>query len=170
MTKERYNRLVSSTRRLVSNLPFQEKLLKLPTWLCAFLYGLGFLWLIYHQSPFCLYLFGPACCFLLASFLRNQIGRDRPYDHFGIRPVGRYQPGKKKSMPSRHAASAAAIALALCLFCPPFFYIPAVFLCFLVCLLRIVTGQHYPSDVLCGVLLSSFLMGAMFLIQKSLGM
>ena len=146
--------MITGTRTIVRKLPGQEKLLFLPTAVCAILYVLGFLYLFFNKSSVLFYLLSPALCFAVVSVLRNWIGRERPYDHFGIRPVGRYQPNKKKSMPSRHAASAVAITLALLFWGPLKLAAPAVPICILVCILRIITGQHYPSDVLCGMLLS----------------
>ena len=55
----------------------------------------------------------PAACFILCTVLRPLIGRERPYDRFHAQPVGSYRPGKGKSLPSRHTASAAAIAFAV---------------------------------------------------------
>ena len=100
----------------------------------------------------------PAVCFCVCTILRPLIGRQRPYDHFDAAPVGNYKPSKGKSMPSRHTASAAAIAFAVIYLVPsPWVAAAMIALAVVIALLRVVSGQHYPSDVIAALLLSGVL-------------
>ena len=100
----------------------------------------------------------PAACFLAATALRPAIGKQRPYDRFDTPPVGAYRPGKGKSMPSRHTASAAAIACAVIYVFPTVPVILAmVLLCLIIAALRVLAGQHDVSDVLAALALSMVL-------------
>ena len=68
----------------------------------------------------------PAVCFAVVTVLRPLIGKQRPYDRYGVPPVSAYKPGKgKRRTPSRHTASAAAIACAIAYVFPH----PAVIAC-----------------------------------------
>ena len=72
-----------------------------------------------------------------------------------IPPVGAYSPGKGKSMPSRHTASAAAIACAVVYVFPrPAVVVCMALLCALIGGLRVLSGQHDLSDVLAALALS----------------
>ena len=86
---------------------------------------------------------------------------------FGIKvhPVGEYHPGKGKSMPSRHTASAAAIAFAIIYVLPGIHSACAmIVLAALIAGLRVLSGQHYPSDVLAALLLSGVISAVGYLI------
>ena len=156
MTRESYVRITTSTRNALSRLPGGAALLRLPTYACAAVYMFALLYLMITRD---LRLFRalivPAVCFITCTVLRPLIGRERPYDRFNAPPVGNYKPGKGKSMPSRHTASAAAIAFAIIYVFPG---IPAaasmILLSALVAALRVLSGQHYPTDVLAALLLS----------------
>ena len=156
MTRETYIRITEATRRTLSRLPGKEALLRLPTYLCAAVYMLALLYLMLTRD---LRLFRalivPAVCFIVCTVLRPIIGRQRPYDRFNARPVGEYLPGKGKSMPSRHTASAAAIAFSILYVFPGALTACAMLLlAALIACLRVISGQHYPSDVLAALLLS----------------
>ena len=159
MTRATYARMTGATRQVLSRLPGGARLLRLPTLLCAVAYVLACARLLLSRDP----RLGraalvPASCFLTATILRRAIGRERPYDRFHLPPVGRYTPGKQRSLPSRHAASAAAIALALIWLYPaPGMAAAMLALCLLIAALRVVSGHHYPSDVLAALLLSALL-------------
>ena len=159
MTKDAYIRMTSATRRVLDRLPGGAKLLRLPTLVCAAAYLLTLLALMLSRDIRLIrVLLVPAACFLVCTALRPVIGRERPYDRFDAEPVGSYRRGKGKSMPSRHTASAAAIALAVAYAFPS----PAIIacmaaLCVLIASLRVLGGQHYPSDVMAALVLSSVL-------------
>lgn len=156
MTKERYQSITQRTRKLVSRLPLGAKLLDVPTYLCAAIY-IGTLCLLLAQRDSRLFRAAlvPAAIFLSVTALRPMFNRQRPYDAFGIPPVGKWEPGKGRSMPSRHAASAAAIALAVMWVYPSAWVILFMsLLCALISALRVLSGKHYPSDVLAALLLA----------------
>ena len=102
----------------------------------------------------------PFLALCVTLFLRKIIHRPRPYQTFDIEiQVGRKE---KFSFPSNHSASASIIAIT-CLYC----YFPlGIFMCALALftgISRILTGVHYPSDVLAGFVLSSII-GLLYLL------
>ena len=156
MTRETYIAMTGAMRRFVSRLPGGARLLRLPTLACALAYMFALLHLMLRRDiRLVRALLVPAACFILCTVLRPLIGRQRPYDRFNAEPVGSYRPGKGKSMPSRHTASAAAIALAAAyVFASPAVTAAMSLLCLLIAGLRVLCGQHYVSDVLAALLLS----------------
>ena len=157
MTRDTYIRMTQATARAVSRLPGGAQLLRLPTLLCAAVYALSLIMLLIRQDMRILRVIAvPAACFFAVTALRPVIGRQRPYDRFGAAPVGQYKSGKGKSMPSRHAASAAAIAFAVIYAFPGAASACAMIaLALLIAALRVVSGQHYPGDVLAALALSA---------------
>ncbi|MGN0775544.1 MAG: phosphatase PAP2 family protein [Candidatus Ventricola sp.] len=156
MTRETYIRMTGAVRSAVSRLPGGDRLLRLPTLVCAGAYMLALLRLMLSRDiRLVRVLLVPAACFILCTILRPLIGRQRPYDRFDAEPVGRFRRGKGKSMPSRHTASAAAIALAAAYaFSSPAVTAAMTALCLLIAGLRVLCGQHYISDVLAALALS----------------
>ena len=156
MTQEAYIRMTNATRSAVSRLPGGERLLRLPTLVCAGAYMLALLHLMLARDiRLVRALLVPAACFILCTILRPLIGRQRPYDRFGAEPVGRYVRGKGKSMPSRHTASAAAIACAVVYAFPRWpVALAMLVLSAIVASLRVLSGQHDVSDVLAALALS----------------
>lgn len=156
MTRERYIRMTETTRRAVSRLPGGTKALRAPTLLCAAIYCASLLYLMFTGDKRIIRaVIVPAVCFAVVTVLRPLIGKQRPYDRYGVPPVGAYNPGKGKSMPSRHTASAAAIACAIAYVFPH----PAVIACMallsaVIGSLRVLSGQHDISDVLAALALS----------------
>ena len=157
MTRETYIRMTCATRRVLSRLPGGVRLLRVPTLVCAGAYLLTLLSLMLARDLRLIrVLLVPAACFLICTALRPMIGRQRPYDHFDAEPVGAFVRGKGKSMPSRHTASAAAIAFAVAYVYPsPAMIAGMLLLCLLIAGLRVLGGQHYPGDVLAALALSS---------------
>ena len=156
MTKDQYIRMTQSVRRVCDRLPGGAAWLRVPTYCCAAASLLSLLTLMLQRDGRLLrLLLVPAACFLVVTVLRPLIGRQRPYDRFGAPPVGRYRPGKGKSMPSRHTASAAAIAFAVIAAFPSVSCAAAMLLlCAMIAALRVLSGQHYISDVLAALALS----------------
>ena len=156
MTRDTYIRMTGATRMLLSRLPGGLRLLRLPTLLYAIVYPLTLVWLMLTRDPRIIrVLLVPAACFLLVTLIRPIINRQRPYDFFNAEPVGPYRSGKGKSMPSRHTASAAAIAIAVAYVFPhPVVFAAAAALALLIGALRVLSGQHFISDVLAATLLS----------------
>lgn len=156
MTKDAYIRMTNRTRAAVSRMPGSVRWLRLPTLICAFVYIAALFALMFSRDIRLVRALGvPAACFIVCTVLRPVIGRERPYDRFDAEPVGSFVRGKDKSMPSRHTASAAAIAIAVAWAFPsPIVIAFMVLLCALIAVLRVVCGQHYPSDVLAALVLS----------------
>ena len=156
MTRDTYIRLTSWTHSAVNRLPGGKRLLRLPTLICAAAYIAAlFALMLARDIRLIRALLVPAACFMLCTILRPLIGRQRPYDRFDAEPVGAFVRGKGKSMPSRHTASAAAIAVAVAWAFPsPVIILLMTLLCLLIACLRVLCGQHYPSDVLAALLLS----------------
>ena len=103
MTRERYIRMTETTRRAVSRLPGGTKALRAPTLLCAAIYCASLLYLMFTGDRRIIRaVIVPAVCFAVVTVLRPLIGKQRPYDRYGVPPVGAYKPGKGKSIPSRH--------------------------------------------------------------------
>ena len=156
MTKEQYARMTGCVRSVTNRLPGGSKVLRVPTLICAAIYCATLIRLMFAGDMRIIRaVLVPAACFLAATALRPAIGKQRPYDRFDTPPVGAYRPGKGKSMPSRHTASAAAIACAIAYVFPH----PAVIVCMaLLCAgigsLRVFSGQHDISDVLAALALS----------------
>lgn len=155
MTKDQYIRMTGRTAAVCSRLG-GASILRAPTLVCAAAYLFSLLTLIFRQDArIARALIVPAICFGAVTLLRPLIGRQRPYDRFGVAPVGRYRPGKGKSMPSRHTASAAAIACAVVYVFPSLPVAAGMaLLCALIAALRVLSGQHYLSDVLAALALS----------------
>ena len=93
---------------------------------------------------------GTCVPFVLVSFFRNIIDRERPYQKFGVEPViPRNKKGK--SYPSRHVFSVFIIGVAGVFF---FGYIGWIIIAIgtVIAFLRVVGGVHYVSDIICGAL------------------
>ena len=159
MTKQTYIRMTDAMRAFTARLPFGAAALRLPTYVCAAVYLLALPALMLRRDiRLVRVLLVPAACFLAVTLLRPVIGRQRPYDRFGAPPVGSWKPGKGKSMPSRHTASAAAIAFAVIYAFPGApLTLAMILLCLLIAALRVLSGQHYISDVLAAILISALI-------------
>lgn len=94
----------------------------------------------------------PALALLLVSLLRRFIRRPRPYER-GVTPLF-IEKKTGNSFPSRHAASAFSIGVALLPFFP-LLAISALVLGAFFLYSRTVLGWHYPSDLVCGAILGS---------------
>ena len=148
--------MTNAVRELTYRLPGGASALRAPTYLCAALYILALLMmLIQRDARIVRALLVPAACFLVVTVLRPLIDRERPYDYFDSPPVGSYKRGKGCSMPSRHTASAAAVACAV-IYAFPIWPVAVfmVILSLLIASLRVLAGQHYLSDVLAAVAIS----------------
>ena len=158
-TRGSYIRMTDAVRELTYALPGGASALHAPTYLCAVLYILSLLvMLTQRDARFIRALLVPAACFLVVTVLRPLIGRQRPYDRFDAPPVGRCKRGKGRSMPSRHAASAAAVACAVIYAFPVWpVGVAMTALSLLIASLRVLSGQHYLSDALAAVAISFLL-------------
>lgn len=86
--------------------------------------------------------------FILVSVFRKMIDKERPYTKYNFVPL---IPKEKKgqSMPSRHVFSAFIIGMALLYVYPPagiFIFVDGIAMG----VIRVVTGVHFPRDVIAG--------------------
>jgi len=116
----------------------------------VYLLYLGMLaWLAWHRmGQLWPALVVPASAFVVGTLVRKLIDRPRPYTALGFTPL--FPKDKTgQSMPSRHTASAAAIACAVIYVFPTAPVIVSMsLLCLLIAALRVLAGQHDVSDVL----------------------
>ena len=91
--------------------------------------------------------------FLAVSFIRKRINAQRPYEKFGIEPTLK-KDKKGCSFPSRHAFSAAVIAVNVGVVWLPFGIVLGI-VALAIATLRVILGVHFIKDVafglLCGV-------------------
>ena len=155
MTREQYIRMTSRVRRVTDALPGGAKWLRVPTYLCAALYiGTLVFLMLTRDARLLRALLVPVACFLTVTALRPAINRERPYDR-----------GKGKSMPSRHTASAAAIAFAVIYIFPTAPVAAGMLaLCAVIAALRVLSGQHFATDVLAALLLSGVMSAVGYLL------
>lgn len=102
-----------------------------------------------HSGQFWRVLAVPAAVFVLGTLLRAAINRPRPYETLNFTPLFP-KDTKGQSMPSRHCFSAAAIVAAAFTVWVPL-GVAACLLAAVVAVTRVLTGVHYPSDVLAGL-------------------
>lgn len=91
----------------------------------------------------------PLLCFIAVTVFRELADRPRPYDVYGFESIIDYHPGKGKSFPSRHTASAAVITLSIFQMQPIVGGI-LVAAAVLLSALRVVCGAHFIKDVIAG--------------------
>lgn len=156
MTRQQYQYMTEKTRSVIDKLPVGVWILNLPASLCGLLYLAILGWLAWNRDARILRAaLVPAVSFCVVTVLRPLIRRQRPFDRFGIPPVGSYKPGRGKSMPSRHTVSAVAIAIAVIYIFPnPAVIAVMTLLTIVIAALRVLSGQHYPSDVAAAVALA----------------
>lgn len=92
----------------------------------------------------------PALAFVALSVFRACVNRPRPYETFELPPVIP-KDTRGKSFPSRHVFAAMMIAMTFLLLSPwQWFGVLLVVVTVLLALVRVVSGVHYPSDVIVG--------------------
>ena len=106
-------------------------------------------YLAFHEpKKLLVYLGVPALGFVLVSVLRARLNWQRPFEMLAFEPLLTHSAGK--SFPSRHTASAFLIAMA-CWCVYPWLGAAALLLAVAVGVSRVLTGLHYPRDVLAGM-------------------
>ncbi|MBR4026194.1 MAG: phosphatase PAP2 family protein [Lachnospiraceae bacterium] len=152
MKKETYIKMTQPFR----NYPNMAKGLHILNQLCtgtmyiSYPILLGYLFL-QKDNQFLKAIIVPAISFIVLSLGRKWINRKRPYETFDMSPVIP-KDTKGNSFPSRHVFSATMIAMTF-LVVSPWKWLGVLFF-FVSCLLavvRVVSGVHYISDVLAGI-------------------
>lgn len=100
-----------------------------------------------------LFLLIPALNLIFVSMFRKILNVPRPYDVYDYEPLASYEKGKGKSFPSRHTASAFIIAMA-CLYLNYTYGFIMMIIAIVVGATRVLTGVHYPRDVIGGAIIS----------------
>ena len=93
----------------------------------------------------------PFSSFIALSVFRYLVNRPRPYEKFGLAPVIP-KDTVGKSFPSRHVFSAFIIAFTYLMWSP--FWQVGIILTLVavdIAIIRVISGVHYISDVVCGV-------------------
>lgn len=93
----------------------------------------------------------PAISFVAVSILRKGINAKRPYEMYDFTPL---IPKDKKgqSFPSRHVFSIFVIAMSISWYCKIIAVVIGI-MGIVLAALRVVTGVHFPKDVLAGMIL-----------------
>lgn len=96
----------------------------------------------------------PGISFVLLSLFRKWINRPRPYEKFEIPPVIK-KDTKGHSFPSRHVFSATMIAMTFLLMSPwSWLGVLFLFVSFALAVVRVVSGVHFISDVVAGIVVA----------------
>ncbi len=96
-------------------------------------------------------IFVPGVTFIAGTALRKRLNRPRPYETPGYVSLV-YKTTRGQAFPSRHALSAAVIAMAWMSFSRPVGLVLVV-LTLALCATRVLVGVHAPRDVVCGALI-----------------
>ena len=95
----------------------------------------------------------PGVSFALVTVLRKAINAPRPYEVFDASPIIP-KDTRGNSFPSRHAFSIFVIAMTFCACCPLAWVGPVMLVAgVLLAVIRVVSGVHFPRDVVVGALL-----------------
>ena len=95
----------------------------------------------------------PGISFVLVTVLRKAINAPRPYEVFDASPIIP-KDTRGNSFPSRHSFSIFVIAMTFCACCPLAWVGPVMLVVgVLLAVIRVVSGVHFPRDVVVGALL-----------------
>lgn len=115
-------------------------------------YPLVLFYLIYTRNErFWRVLLAPAISFVFVSMIRHYIDAPRPYEVKEIDPIIKKET-KGNSFPSRHVFSAFVIATTLYFISKPL-GILLMIAGFLLAVLRVIGGVHFPRDVIVGAII-----------------
>ena len=155
MNRERYLLLMQWARERKGREMILCGMTKWIPFILAFFYIITILFCIF-MYPIALprLVLRPLFCFITVTLVRNFLKAPRPYDVFDFKPLCGYHPGKNKSFPSRHTASAAILALEISHLWGGFLGILCVVLAFIMGLFRILCGNHFIKDVIVGFLIA----------------
>ena len=154
MKRETYEKVIRFFERSRWRSMILELVCKILPVLCGTVYlfiGVGLLFLKYEHLA--RYVAVPAAGVVIVTVLRKLINRRRPYEALGFSPFLKYKEGKGQSFPSRHTALCVLIAFACW-----YIFVPLGIVMFalavIIALSRLLSGMHYPSDVISGFFLS----------------
>ena len=91
--------------------------------------------------------FIPWLNFFIVSAVRSRLNLKRPFEELEFEPLLPHSPGK--ACPSRHASSSVIISIAVYYIYPPAGILLGA-TSVIICLTRVLTGVHYPRDVIWG--------------------
>lgn len=157
MTKETYIKMTQPFRdnpEMAKGIHIANKLCTLTMYAA---YHLLLLYLFWQKDEVLLRtVLVPGGSFMLLSIFRYVVNRPRPYEAFEVPPIIK-KDTKGKSFPSRHVFSATIIAMTF-LLVSPWNWIGVVFLIvsLLLAVVRVVSGVHYISDVVAGIVVAVF--------------
>lgn len=103
------------------------------------------------MGPIARTVFVPGLTFWGGTLLRDKLNKPRPYEQPGFEPLRRKET-KGRSFPSRHALSAAVLAMVWMYFYPSVGW-AMVGVTVLICIGRVLTGVHHIRDVVGGAAL-----------------
>lgn len=92
----------------------------------------------------------PLAELIIVTKFRNKIDRPRPFDVLDVTPLENHSSGH--SFPSLHCSSSFAITTSL-YYIHPFLGIIGLVVSILVAVSRLLSGVHYPSDILAGIII-----------------
>ena len=95
------------------------------------------------------FLLVPGFMFVTLTLARKMINRPRPYEVYGNVPIVE-KDKKGQSFPSRHSASAVAVACAVMYINMPL-GMAAMAAAIFICASRVIGGVHFVSDVVVGI-------------------
>lgn len=156
---------ISTRYRLVGRVFVVMTRLSSPVFAVAYLRGIFTLILgpSWQLAPF---LVGPALTLLSVNLIRLVYERPRPYMATNQEPL--IDQSVSASFPSRHAASAFSIAIAIC-HVNPVIGAKLVLLAGITGLSRVMVGVHFPLDIVAGAALAYLITSAVFIIARYLG-
>lgn len=153
MNRERYLYLMQWAKQK----PIREKIIcrmtKIIPITLAIVYFLSIIFcFFFYPAALIRLILRPLLCFITVTIIRNQINAIRPYDLYDFIPLCGYHPGKNRSFPSRHTASAAILALEIHYLWGGIFGVLCIILAVTMGIFRILCGNHFIKDVIFGFL------------------
>jgi undecaprenyl-diphosphatase len=116
--------------------------------------------LMRHDARLIQFLIVPAVTLALTAMLRHVFNRPRPFEVFDFETGIEHESGS--SFPSQHTSSAMIIALSI-LWVFPLAGVIMLILALLTAVSRVISGVHFPLDVLAGTTLACLLSGLLLL-------
>lgn len=155
MNKDRYIALIAWAKKK----PVREQVLcGVTKWIPIFIGGFYIFTILFCMIMYPVALprliLRPLLCFSTVTVLRNIVKAPRPYDVYGYIPLCGYRPGKNRSFPSRHTASAVILALEINIIFGGLLGVFCIILSFVMATFRVLCGNHFIKDVVAGLVLA----------------